>query len=80
MRRGIIVVSALVVLAVVGVAGAINEKDGSEMNAFDKLGPSIIASDSRDLERAHEDRPVLEGADRSLPLRERGKSVRSRST
>ena len=45
MRSGIIVVSALVVLAVVGVARAINEKDGSELNAFDKLGPSVIASD-----------------------------------
>jgi len=29
-----------------GAAGAVNEKDGSELNAFDKLGPSIIASDS----------------------------------
>jgi hypothetical protein len=37
---------ALAVFALAGVAGAVNEKDGSEMNAFDKLGPSIIASDS----------------------------------
>jgi hypothetical protein len=46
MRTGLMVACALAVFAVVGVAGAVNEKDGSEMNAFDKLGPSIIASDS----------------------------------
>ena len=38
--------SAALVVAMAGAAGAVNEKDGSELNAFDKLGPSIIASDS----------------------------------
>ncbi len=37
MKRGIIAVCALALLAVIGVAGAVNEKDGSEMNAFKKL-------------------------------------------
>ncbi len=37
MRRGFIAVCALALLAIVGVAGAVNEKDGSEMNAFKKL-------------------------------------------
>ena len=46
MRTRLMVACALAVFALAGVAGAVNEKDGSEMNAFDKLGPSIIASDS----------------------------------
>ena len=46
MRTRLMVACALAVFVLAGVAGAVNEKDGSEMNAFDKLGPSIIASDS----------------------------------
>jgi BNR/Asp-box repeat len=37
MRRGVIIACAFVVLAIVGGAGAVNEKDGSELNAFTKL-------------------------------------------
>ena len=37
--------AAAVVVAMAGAAVAVNEKDGSELNAFDKLGPSVIASD-----------------------------------
>jgi hypothetical protein len=37
MRRGLVSACALALLAVVGVAGAVNEKDGSELNAFTKL-------------------------------------------
>jgi hypothetical protein len=46
MRRGFIIMFALAVLTVVGVAGAVNEKDGSEMNAFKKLGRSLVVDDS----------------------------------
>ena len=46
MRRGFIVVCALAVLAIVGVAGAVNEKDGGEMNAFKKLARSRVTDDS----------------------------------
>jgi hypothetical protein len=42
MKRGIIAVCALALLAIVGVAGAVNEKDGSEMNAFMKFGPDPV--------------------------------------
>jgi hypothetical protein len=45
MRRGLIVLCALALLAVVGVAGAVNEKDGSEMNAFKKLALGQAPSD-----------------------------------
>ena len=37
MKRGLIVLCVLSLLAIVGVAGAVNEKDGSELNAFKKL-------------------------------------------
>ena len=48
MRRvGLLAVAAFaMVVAMAGAASAVNEKDGGVLNAFDKLGPSVIASDS----------------------------------
>jgi hypothetical protein len=37
MKRALLVLCALTLLAVVGVAGAVNEKDGGDMNAFKML-------------------------------------------
>jgi hypothetical protein len=37
MKRGVLFLCALALLVVVSVAGAVNEKDGSELNAFKKL-------------------------------------------
>jgi hypothetical protein len=46
MKRGVIVVCALALLAIVGVAGAVNEKDGGEMNALKHLGRSTVSDDT----------------------------------
>jgi hypothetical protein len=46
MKRGVITVCVLTVLAAVGVAGAVNEKDGGELNAFKTLWRSTISDDT----------------------------------
>ena len=46
-RLGLLAAAATAfVVVMAGAAVAVNEKDGGELNAFDKLGPSITASDA----------------------------------